>query len=54
MADRIEHGWRHGATRDNDRLIHPSICDFDALSEGDKEKDRNAVRKLAEIAIGRG
>ncbi len=50
MADRIEHGWRHGATRDNDRLIHPSICDFDALSEGDKEKDRNTVRKLAEIA----
>ncbi len=52
MTDRIEQGWRHGETRDNNRLIHPSICDFDALSADDKEKDRNAVRKLAEIAAG--
>lgn len=50
MADRIEHGWRHGERRDNDRLIHPAICDFDALPPDDREKDRNAVRKLAEIA----
>lgn len=50
MADRIERGWRHGERRDNDRLIHPAICDFDALSSDDQEKDRNAVRKLAEIA----
>lgn len=52
MADRIERGWRSGKERDNARLIHPSICDFDALSAEDQEKDRNAVRKLAEIAMG--
>ena len=52
MADRIERGWRHGEKRDNDRLIHPGICDFDALSSDDQEKDRNAVRKLAGIATG--
>ncbi|HMN73576.1 MAG TPA: RyR domain-containing protein [Rhodoblastus sp.] len=52
MADRIERGWRSGPARDDARLIHPSIRDFDALSVEDKEKDRNAVRKLAEIAAG--
>ncbi len=52
MADRIEHGWRSGAARDNARLIHPSIKDFDALSSEEKELDRAAVRALADIAAG--
>lgn len=47
MADRIERGWRYGAKRDNARLIHPSIRDFDDLSEAEKELDREAVRILA-------
>lgn len=51
MADRIERGWRSGPKRDDARLIHPGLCDFDLLSPDDKEKDRNAVRKLAEIAM---
>jgi len=52
MADRIEHGWRSGPARDNARLIHPSIKDFDALSSEEKELDHAAVRALADIAAG--
>lgn len=49
LADRIERGWRYGATRDNARLLHPSILEFDALSQDDQEKDRAAVRAFAKI-----
>jgi hypothetical protein len=54
MADRIEHGWRSGPARDNARLIHPSIKDFDSLSSEEKELDRAAVRALMEIAQAHG
>jgi hypothetical protein len=49
LADRIERGWRSGPERDNARLIHPSIRDYDRLSEQEKEKDRQAVKVLAGI-----
>jgi len=49
MADRIERGWRSGKTRDNARRIHPSITAFETLSALEQEKDRQAVRVLAEI-----
>jgi len=51
IADRIDRGWRSGAKRDNIHLIHPSIQPFDALSHEDQEKDRNAVRVLASLAV---
>jgi hypothetical protein len=52
IADRIDRGWRSGAVRDDDRLIHPNIIPFDALSEADREKDKDAVRVLARILLG--
>jgi RyR domain/TrkA-N domain len=52
MADRLDRGWRSGAARDDDRLIHPNIVPFDALSADDQEKDRDAVRVHARILSG--
>jgi hypothetical protein len=40
--------------RDNARLIHPSIKDFDLLSSEEKELDYAAVRAFVEIAQFRG
>jgi hypothetical protein len=50
VADRINHGWQSGPDRSNARLIHPSIKDYDALSEQEREKDRQAVIVLAGVA----
>jgi hypothetical protein len=52
MADRIERGWRFGETRDNARLLHPSLVAFEVLSAADQEKDRAQVRAMAEV-LGR-
>jgi hypothetical protein len=32
--------------RDNERLLHPSMLDYDALPEMEREKDRNQVRTI--------
>lgn len=48
-ADRIDHGWRHGETRDDENRLHPSLVPWDALSVNDQQKDRNAVQTLLEL-----
>lgn len=49
IADRIDRGWRSGPERNDSRLLHPSIRDYELLSENEREKDRSAVRALVEI-----
>lgn len=49
IADRIDRGWRYDKIRDDQRMLHPSLVPFEALSESDKEKDRNAVRVLLSV-----
>jgi hypothetical protein len=46
MAERIDAGWRYGTPRDNDRKLHPSLVPYDALSEAERQKDRDGVRTL--------
>jgi hypothetical protein len=43
MAEKIVAGWRHAPQRDDARRLHPSIRPYDALSEAEKQKDRNTV-----------
>lgn len=53
MADRIDLGWRAGPRRDNSRLIHPNIVDYDSLPDIEREKDRVTARALVDI-LARG
>jgi RyR domain-containing protein/TrkA family protein len=46
MRDRLSQGWRYGQPRDDERKIHPDLQPWAALSEADKDKDRNAIRTL--------
>jgi hypothetical protein len=46
MADRIDHGWRHAAVRDDRLLLHTDLVPWDALTDDDKQKDRNSVKAL--------
>jgi hypothetical protein len=44
MAEKAMFGWRwsgskENSTRDNNKLKHPLLCEYDALAEQEKEKD---------------
>lgn len=50
MAERIVSGWRHAPSRNDHKRLHHNFVPYAALSEGDREKDRENVRKaLADI-----
>lgn len=49
MNERIAQGWSYGPKRDNRRKIHPDLQEWDALDEGTREKDRDAVRAIPGI-----
>jgi RyR domain/TrkA-N domain len=46
MRDRLSQGWRYGVPRDDERKIHPDLRLWAALSETDKDKDRNAILEI--------
>lgn len=54
IADRIDRGWRYDKIRDDRRMLHPALVPYEALSEDEKEKDRNAVRVLLNILSQQG
>jgi hypothetical protein len=43
MADKYLAGYSYGVTRDEDRMLHPDLVDWDALTEADKDKDRENI-----------
>lgn len=45
--DRELDGWRHGAERDNRRLLHPDLVPYDQLSERSKSYDREMIQVAA-------
>jgi voltage-gated potassium channel Kch len=49
MNERIAQDWSYGPNRDNRRKIHPDLQEWDALDEGTREKDRDAVRAIPGI-----
>jgi hypothetical protein len=49
MADKHLAGYSYGAERDEDRMLHPDLVPWDALSEGDKDKDRDNILAIPEL-----
>jgi RyR domain/TrkA-N domain len=54
IADRIDRGWRYNKIRDDQLMLHPALVPYEALSDQDREKDRNAVRALLSILDEQG
>jgi hypothetical protein len=54
MRDRVDDGWSYGAVRDDARKLHPSLVDYDELSEDEREKDRDAIRDLPRMLAEAG
>lgn len=48
-AHRYLNGWQYGATRDDVRKLHPSLIDWEQLSDSERQKDRHTVLRLPQI-----
>lgn len=46
MSDKFVAGYRYGPVRDDERLLHPDLVDWTQLSETDKDKDRDNIRRI--------
>jgi len=49
-ASKALSGWRYGAARDDRAQLHPDMQPYDRLSEPVKQKDRDEVASLCEMA----
>jgi hypothetical protein len=49
VAQKRRAGWIYAAVRDDRRKRHPMIVRWDKLSELEREKDRDAVRRIPEV-----
>ena len=54
MRTKVAAGWSYAEVRDNDTKKHPSIVDYNELSDEEKDKDRSAVRNYIDIAVRAG
>ena len=48
-ADRALNGWKYGPDRSDPEKIHPNMVPYDALSEADKQKDRDFVLEVVSV-----
>ncbi|MFV8816609.1 RyR domain-containing protein [Haliea sp. E17] len=46
MADKYLAGYSYGEQRDEDQMLHPDLVPWEALTEADKEKDRDNIRRI--------
>lgn len=49
MADKHLAGYSYGEQRDEDRMLHPDLVAWEALSEADRDKDRDNIRAIPEL-----
>ncbi|MCA0423987.1 MAG: hypothetical protein LCH61_11800 [Proteobacteria bacterium] len=49
MAGRLLGGWRYGPERSEPLRLHPSLVPYDALSDVEKDKDRQQIRAIPHI-----
>lgn len=54
METKLQNGWKFGEIRDDDQKIHNCLIEYAALSEKDKDKDRNSVRHYPDIVSEAG
>jgi len=49
FRERVSQGWTYGPKRDNERKIHPDLVSWAVLPDGEREKDRDAIRAIPGI-----
>ena len=53
-AGRIADGWTYGETRNDAEKKHPCLIPYDALSESEKEYDRNTALETLKLIVALG
>jgi hypothetical protein len=53
-AERVAAGWRYDDSRDDHRLLHPSLRDWSELPDDSRQKNYDAVRELPAILADAG
>ncbi|KAG6576456.1 ryanodine-inositol 1,4,5-triphosphate receptor Ca2 channel (RIR-CaC) family protein [Phytophthora cinnamomi] len=51
---RINQGWRWGTQRDNDKKLHPDLVPYEALTEQDKQYDRDTSMSALKVITALG
>ncbi|KAF4321781.1 hypothetical protein BBO99_00000684 [Phytophthora kernoviae] len=51
---RIDQGWRWGTERDNDKKLHPDLIPYEALTEQDKQYDRDTSMSALKVITALG
>eukprot|EP00644_Phytophthora_capsici_P011504 jgi/Phyca11/529043/estExt2_fgenesh1_pm.C_PHYCAscaffold_370078 len=51
---RIDQGWRWGTERDNDQKLHPDLVPYEALTEQDKQYDRDTSMAALKVITALG
>lgn len=51
---RLAEGWKHGPNRDDARKEHPNLIPYEALSESEKEYDREMTMETLKAIIALG
>jgi hypothetical protein len=49
MVWRVLNGWQYGTPRDNIRMLHPDIREYEELANTTKEKDRANIRAVCDL-----
>ncbi len=49
MADKYLAGYSYGPERDEDRMLHPDLVPWEALTDADKDKDRENIRQIPKL-----
>src|SRR5262245_59854803 len=51
---RLSDGWRYGPHRDDARKEHPCLVPYEALTESEKQYDRNTALEALKMIIALG
>ncbi len=49
MADKHLAGYSYGPVRDEDQMLHPDLVPWEKLSDADREKDRDNIRRIPSL-----
>ncbi len=48
---RMKEGWTYGESGDMEKKTHPDLIQYDELSEGEKEYDRNTSTETLKVIL---
>jgi hypothetical protein len=54
LQEKLATGWRYGPERDDARKLSPSLVPYEQLSEAEKDKDRNPMRRIPQLLAEAG